>query len=214
VPSTTTSHTYAVPGTYNVTLSIDSSKGCLGQSITKQIIIFDCDPPPCINCIGSFAPDSGRYILSAWVKEENAQPTTLTYTNPRIYIQFPTDPNLGGFSSAPAGPFTAKGAIIDGWQRIESEFIIPSNATYINLQLMAMSGNCYFDDVRIFPVNGSMKSYVYDPVNLRLVAELDERNYATLYEYDEEGKLVRVKKETEKGVMTIKENKNSTKKKQ
>jgi len=36
---------------------------------------------------------------------------------------------------------------------------------------------------------------------------------ATLYEYDEEGKLIRVKKETEKGVMTIKENKNSTKKK-
>jgi hypothetical protein len=46
------------------------------------------------------------------------------------------------------------------------------------------------------------------------VAELDERNYATLYEYDEEGKLIRVKKETEKGIMTIKENKNNTTKRQ
>ena len=54
-----------------------------------------------------------------------------------------------------------------------------------------------------------MKSYVYDPVTLRLVAELDERNYASIYEYDEEGKLVRIKKETERGVMTISENRNN-----
>ena len=45
------------------------------------------------------------------------------------------------------------------------------------------------------------------------MAELDERNFATLYEYDEEGKLVRVKKETERGIMTIKENFNSYRKK-
>ena len=47
---------------------------------------------------------------------------------------------------------------------------------------------------------------------LRLMAELDERNYATFYEYDEEGKLIRVKKETEKGVMTIQENRANIKK--
>jgi len=45
-----------------------------------------------------------------------------------------------------------------------------------------------------------------------LVGELDERNYATIYEYDLEGKLIRLKKETERGIMTIKENKNNTKK--
>jgi parallel beta-helix repeat protein/YD repeat-containing protein len=165
-------------------------------------------PPPCTDCIGSFAPEAGDYILSAWVKEENPVPTTLTYTKPQIYIEFP---NLG--STYTAGPFTAQGAIIDGWQRIEAKFIIPSNATSINLKLSSVTGNSFFDDVRIFPFDGSMKSYVYDPVNLRLVGELDERNYATMYEYDEEGKLIRVKKETEKGIMTIKENKNSTKKK-
>ena len=54
-----------------------------------------------------------------------------------------------------------------------------------------------------------MMSYVYDPISLRLMAELDERNYATLYEYDEEGKLIRVKKETEKGIMTIQENRDN-----
>ncbi len=50
-----------------------------------------------------------------------------------------------------------------------------------------------------------MKSYSYDRENFRFNAELDENNFATFYEYDEEGKLVRVKKETERGVMTLQE---------
>jgi YD repeat-containing protein len=50
-----------------------------------------------------------------------------------------------------------------------------------------------------------MKSYVYDPVNLRLTAELDANNYATFYEYDDEGTLIRTKAETKQGVKTITE---------
>ena len=63
----------------------------------------------------------------------------------------------------------------------------------------------YYDDIRFFPFDASMKSYVYDPLTLRLVAEMDGENYATFYEYDEEGAMVRVKKETERGVMTLRE---------
>ncbi|WP_179008686.1 hypothetical protein [Winogradskyella forsetii] len=63
----------------------------------------------------------------------------------------------------------------------------------------------FYDDIRIHPFNGNMKSFVYDPITQRLMAELDENNYATMYEYDEEGGLIRVKKETEKGVFTIQE---------
>ena len=44
------------------------------------------------------------------------------------------------------------------------------------------------------------------------MAELDERNYAKIYEYDEQGKLTRVKKETEMGVMTIQENRENNSK--
>ncbi len=40
---------------------------------------------------------------------------------------------------------------------------------------------------------------------MRLMADLDENNYASLYEYDDDGTLIRVKKETEKGIMTIRE---------
>jgi hypothetical protein len=63
----------------------------------------------------------------------------------------------------------------------------------------------YFDDIRIVPFNANMKSFVYNPINLRLMAELDENNYATFYEYDDEGTLIRLKKETERGIKTIKE---------
>ena len=50
-----------------------------------------------------------------------------------------------------------------------------------------------------------MSSYVYDPVDLQLMAKLDENNHATLYEYDQEGALARVKKETVEGIVTLKE---------
>ena len=61
------------------------------------------------------------------------------------------------------------------------------------------------DDIRIFPANANMKSFVYNPYTAKLMATLDENNFATFYEYDQEGRLVRVKKETTKGIQTISE---------
>jgi len=43
------------------------------------------------------------------------------------------------------------------------------------------------------------------------MAQLDENNFATLFEYDDEGTPIRVKKETERGIMTLKENRQSFK---
>lgn len=160
----------------------------------------------CANCITSFAPIQGKkYMLSAWVKEQGAAQSKTSYTYPKIKVLFPS-------ISDSVGPFVPVGSIIDGWQRIEAEFTIPIAATNIGLRLYSSTGTSYFDDVRVIPFDGSMKSYVYDPVNLKLIAELDERNFATLYEYDEEGKLIRVKKETERGKMTIKESRENTQK--
>ncbi len=65
---------------------------------------------------------------------------------------------------------------------------------------------------RIHPFDSHLKSYAYDEKTLRLMAELDENNFATFYEYDDEGGLVRLKKETERGIMTIKENRSARKK--
>lgn len=152
----------------------------------------------CENCIPKFQPVNDQYVISAWIKEEN-NPAATTYTNGYLKVTSGTNSlNLYG-----------SGQIIDGWQRIEGT-IQTDNAGNMKMELISTSGNVYFDDIRVFPYQGSMLTYVYDPLTMRLVAELDERNYAKIYEYDEEGKLIRVKKETEKGIMTIQENRENT----
>jgi len=106
------------------------------------------------------------------------------------------------------------GEIIDGWQRIFTKFKIPysstsaiNNTISIGVELANNSPSIpvYFDDIRVHPLKGSMKSFVYDPETFKLMSELDDNNYATFYEYDNEGGLVRMKKETERGVKTIQE---------
>lgn len=112
-------------------------------------------------------------------------------------------PNIGQVS------FKAKGAIIEGWQRISGTFKVPNDAFLITIELKNTENNgavnAYFDDIRVHPVDSNLKSFVYDPITQRLTAEMDENNYATFYEYDKEGGLIRVKKETERGVFTIQE---------
>jgi hypothetical protein len=208
-------HSAFVPGSNYLELSVADFG--VASGLAAEVTLYErtstelsCNylPPelPCKDCIGSFAPEPGKkYLVSAWVKEESPAQSKTSYTYPSITIRHPSVTDS-------TGPFGPSGDIIDGWQRIEAEFTIPALATDLSIKLNCSTGNCYFDDIRIFPFDGSMKSYVYDPVTMRLSAELDERNYATLYEYDEEGKLVRVKKETQKGVMTIKENRNHNKK--
>ncbi len=163
----------------------------------------------CENCIGSFAPVPNQtYVVSLWVKDIDATATTTTYTDPFAEV----------ICSTPGGPVSTgqilgSGRIIEGWQRIYYEFTIPATATNITLKLGSNTGTSDFDDIRIYPLKGSMKSYVYDPISLKLVAVLDENNYATLYEYDQEGSLIRTKKETERGVVTISENRQNNPKK-
>jgi hypothetical protein len=158
----------------------------------------------CTECVTSFSPTPGRYVVSAWVKEGNSSYSVTSYQNSSLLISFA--------GSTVTHTLTPSGGIIDGWQRIEQVIDVPVGATGINIELTTTAQEAFFDDIRFYPFDGSMMSYVYDPVSLRLMAELDERNYATLYEYDEEGKLIRVKKETEKGVMTIQENRDNIKK--
>jgi len=103
---------------------------------------------------------------------------------------------------------TPQGEIIDGWQRMSADITIPLEAASMTISLTNNAEgdtNVYFDDLRFHPFDGNMKTFVYDPITQRLQAELDENNYATFYEYDKEGGLVRVKKETERGVYTIQE---------
>ena len=159
-----------------------------------------CEPLGCCDCLPSFQPHAGRtYVLSAWCKLEGAPASRSSYAGTDgPYINVAT--NVGTILSVPP-----EGPIIDGWQRMERQFTLQGLADDMTISLHCDGCTALFDDVRFFPELSSMKCTVYDPVTLRLDAELDERHYATFYEYDGEGKLVRIKKETERGIMTIQE---------
>lgn len=102
-----------------------------------------------------------------------------------------------------------KSNIIEGWQQAEGMISVSPSASFYTLTLPA---NAYVDDIRILPMDANMKSFVYHPVNQRLIATLDENNFASMYEYDQEGNLVRTKKETEKGIITVMESRSANQK--
>jgi hypothetical protein len=149
--------------------------------------------------LGYFEPSAGNYIVGAWVKSSVLQGDT-TINNSYIKITI-TDT----FNNSNTIDLKAKGFIIEGWQRIEEKIEIPGNIKQFKIELVSGEQEAYFDDIRIHAADGNMSSYVYDNRTLRLMAELDANNYATFYEYSNEGELVRVKKETIKGIQTLKE---------
>ena len=145
-----------------------------------------------------FSPIPGKkYILSFWVKDGSPR-------NPTTNIQASVNgTNLVNSS--------VKWPIVEGWKRVEVQFTLSSGASAFTLQLNP-GGTAYFDDIRIHPFDGQMKSFAYDASSQRLMAEMDENNFATFYEYDDEGVLIRVKKETDRGIMTLKETRSSYRK--
>lgn len=142
----------------------------------------------------------GDYLVSAWVYQAD------NCMNPATYPSIQIAANTTGSYSTIATISVSGGSSIDGWRRYYGKFTIPSlsNGNTVRLRI-STTGITYVDDIRIHPWLANMKSFVYDPISLRLMAVLDENNYATFYEYDDEGMLIRVKRETEKGIMTIEE---------
>jgi len=158
--------------------------------------------------IGQFKPDTGDYLFCAWVKDSVSVYDT-SFIQPQVVLKFYT--SITAYDSV---ILKSSGSIIEGWQRIEEKFTIPTGTIALEVELVASANHCsWFDDVRIHPLKAMMKTYAYHPKNLRLMAEMDENNFATFYEYDLEGALIHVKKETIKGISTLRETRNSFKKK-
>lgn len=148
----------------------------------------------------SFSPGPGDHmVVSGWIRIDAADCNTMAPLDNVMAESF------DGTNNTPV-TLQRTGVRIEGWQRYEAEFTVPEDATEMTVQITAPSSdNIFLDDIRIQPFNSSMKSFVYNPVTLRLMAELDENNYATYYEYDDDGTLTRIKKETERGIKTIQE---------
>lgn len=144
-----------------------------------------------------------RYIFSCWVKKNSSSTGSISDNAGEIYSALVAGTTI---------PISIEDKI-EGWQRLEFEFTVPSTGNDFTLYVNPFSYSfILFDDIRIHPYHAVMKSYVYDPANYRLTAELDENNYATFYNYDEEGTLVQIKKETERGIFTIQTTRQNLKK--
>lgn len=179
----------------SITSTATTAKASFGNFTTDRTEFMNT----CRGCIPKLYLKIGKeYYSSLWVASDksldcNAAPVAASF-------------NIGFDTPDIPVSYTAVGPTIDGWQRIEARFSVPSEATKIILNISNDSDEAvYYDDIRIHPWESYLNAYVYDPNSLRLFAELDENNYASFYEYDDEGILVRVKRETEAGIVTIQE---------
>ena len=199
---------------------IDNFVVCsVNGNLKSPYVVDQCDRLSRFNPQTLFGPNEpserGTYVFSYWIKRvhngigppDNQFIDAISFTN------------LGGVTTdLLAGISPVRSKAIDGWVQVEYTFDIPDGSIGtldIGFKNNAAAGSqtvWYVDDVRIHPFHSSVQSYVYDPDQYRLMAILDGNNYATLYEYDEEGKLQRVKRETDRGILTVQESLNQLKK--
>lgn len=134
-----------------------------------------------------------EYVFSAWISEANMKQRQ--FKNASVVVN--------------DGNIVPTGRVIDGWQRVEGTFVAKDlGSNYIKFKLLNLStanNGFYIDDIRIFPKDGAIQTYVYNPTNYRLEATLDNNNYATFYIYDAEGGVIFIKKETKEGIVTVQE---------
>lgn len=187
---------------------------------SKKIPVEVCD-----DCVG-FRPNPGEpYIISAWVKQERKDQVINYKASPvgaflGIKLKFYKINEDGSINESYTDSYLTtinceivQGEMIEGWQRIFKQFKMPKPSypyvIRIELQNEDNAKPAFFDDIRIHPVDSNLKSFVYDAETNKLMVELDENNFGTFYEYDKEGGLIRVKKETSKGIKTIQETRQS-----
>ncbi|MDI9339021.1 MAG: hypothetical protein QM534_00515 [Sediminibacterium sp.] len=132
-----------------------------------------------------------KYVLSAWIKNtSNALLPTVTFpANCTGTTEFGKD-------------------VVDGWRKLDLVFSFNTVPAPNSLHAIKLNGAgiaaLSIDDIRIQPFNSEVKTFVYNPTNLYLMADLNDKNFATYYNYNEAGNLVQVKRETDKGIITIK----------
>lgn len=129
---------------------------------------------------------NNKYTYEVWVKGSSAPSITSPVGTTRV---------LDRVSNS-----------IDGWTLYRLTVTVNDASTVT----LTFPGGQNYDDLRVYPSGANVKTYVYHPFRTYLMAILDENNYATYYEYNNRNQLVRLKKETEKGIITITENVKNT----
>ncbi len=196
---------------YQTNQSVDL-KYNVNQFYSRQKVTYGVDDVDCgcrldgegVNAVKLDLDQNKTYIASMWVKG------TTQSTDYASLVNFSVTQTYGVSSVANGTTTLVKSNIINGWQKLDYEIklsSLPGTSPYV-IDIFINSGSTgsfYLDDFRIQPFNSTMTCRVYDPFQLKLCAELDDRNFATIYEYDQEGMLVRKKKETLNALQTVQE---------
>jgi hypothetical protein len=106
--------------------------------------------------------------------------------------------------------------IVEGWQQIQYVFDASNKIHGKSLKFQIINNSnedIYIDDIRFHPFDANMTTSVYDPLTMRLVAQMDSENFTVFYDYDESGNMIRARRETEEGIYTINESRFSVVKK-
>lgn len=161
----------------------------------KEYEVQECD------CIRSFSPIvNNRYVFSVWIKENTR---VLPYQETRFVIRFLDAAQTPLYSDL---VFTPSGNVVDGWQKIEGEYMPPPQARWMRISIYTEDESVlYIDDFRSHPYNAAMSSVVYDQKKTFPLAEHDAYNYSIFYNYDENNSLVRTRVETVEGIQTVSE---------
>lgn len=206
--------------TGNYSLEIEEGDEVTYETSLSQIYLAQRDeyPKPFTiideDCLPAFAPEintSATYTLTLWAKQVQPLAAPL-FDYDKVVVSVKKD------GTSILATDYLRSDIIEGWQRLEYTFTVPSAASG-DITISIKNNNAFevgkdrrifVDDIKVIPEKSIAKCYVYDYRTQWLMSELDENHFATFYEYDEEGKLIRVKKETEKGIMTIQEGRYNT----
>ncbi|MBX7224460.1 MAG: hypothetical protein K1X55_00385 [Chitinophagales bacterium] len=199
----------SVPEKISTTLIYVKTEAHTGKMSAKVIASGDPESVLSIPQTALSLDHNKTYYISAWVRipdMDNKHPDELKQfyhdNNIRISVEYP------GMN---AKSFYPSGNVIDGWQRIEGTFTTSAKDGELKMKFDNVQ-DFYLDDIRLTPENSSIQTYVYDPQTYRLIAVLDQNNYAAIYQYDDQGQLFLTKKETTEGIKTIQLNSSYIKK--
>jgi YD repeat-containing protein len=121
-----------------------------------------------------------RFHYSCWVYSDG----------PSIDLfLFMKRPGEGGYYSDVNAVSTTT---VGSWVLLEGDYWVPADMTQLNLRLDNNGGgNAWFDDLRLYPSDGAMSTYTYDPL-VGMTSATDAKGQTTHYEYDSFQRLQRV----------------------
>lgn len=169
------------------------------------------ETPPMVispkDCMPEFAPgiteEGKEYLLTFWYKDP-LDKSVFASTALNVEIKLDAENLIEGSLEISEE--------IEKWRRVSCKFKMPADIDEADLNQFSIKisntntttgFSLYIDDVKVMPSDAQANCYVYDFISQKMMAELDDNHYATFYEYDDEGNLLRIKKETERGIYTI-----------